>query len=106
MTGVNFVIWGSSYPLEVISSVCHSILLISRECSPLGVNKGVDIPPRGQILPLGPSSPLRARGEIKNGPQGGAEDRVLAGEDAAKVAGNASLWPQPVSEASRGQRPQ
>jgi hypothetical protein len=30
-----------------------SILLNSRECTPLGVNKGVNIPPRGQISPLG-----------------------------------------------------
>jgi hypothetical protein len=43
-------------------SVWPSILLNSRECSPLGVNKGVNIPPRGQISPLG------ARGEVKNGP--------------------------------------
>jgi hypothetical protein len=28
----------------------------------MGVNKGVNIPPRGQISPLG------ARGEVKNGP--------------------------------------
>jgi hypothetical protein len=44
-------------------SVCPSILLKIRECSPLGgVNVGVNIPPRGQISPLG------ARGEVKNGP--------------------------------------
>jgi hypothetical protein len=43
-------------------SVCPSILLNSIECSPLGVNKGVNIPPGGQISPLG------ARGEVKNGP--------------------------------------
>jgi hypothetical protein len=30
-----------------------SILLSSRECSPLGVNEGVNIPPRVQISPLG-----------------------------------------------------
>jgi hypothetical protein len=30
-----------------------SILLNSRECSPLGVNEWVDISPRGQISPLG-----------------------------------------------------
>jgi hypothetical protein len=30
-----------------------SILLKSRECSPLGVNEGVKIPPWGQISPLG-----------------------------------------------------
>jgi hypothetical protein len=34
-------------------SVCPSILLNSRECTPLGVNKGVNIPPRGQVSPLG-----------------------------------------------------
>jgi hypothetical protein len=39
-----------------------SILLISRELSPLGVNKGVKISPRRQISPLG------ARVEVKNGP--------------------------------------
>jgi hypothetical protein len=46
------------------------------ECSPLGVNEGVIIPPRGQILPLGAKFtprgevlPLGARGEVKNGPQ-------------------------------------
>jgi hypothetical protein len=38
------------------------ILLKSRECSPLGLNEGVNIPPRGKISPLG------ARGEVKNGP--------------------------------------
>jgi hypothetical protein len=43
-------------------SVRPPILLNSRECSPLGVNEGVNIPPRGQISPLG------ARGEVKNGP--------------------------------------
>jgi hypothetical protein len=44
-------------------SVRPSILLYSRECSPLGVNQVVNIPPRGQIAPLG------ARGEVKNGPR-------------------------------------
>jgi hypothetical protein len=39
--------------LGVKFSVRPSILLNSRECSPLGVNKGVYIPPRGQISPLG-----------------------------------------------------
>jgi hypothetical protein len=34
-------------------SVCPSILLNSREHSPLGVNEGVEISPRGQISPLG-----------------------------------------------------
>jgi hypothetical protein len=47
--------------MRVQFSVRPSILLNRRECSPLGVNKGVNIPPRGQISPLG------ARGEVKNG---------------------------------------
>jgi hypothetical protein len=51
--GVNFVPWGWSYPLGVKYSVCPSILLNSRECSPLGVNEGVNIPPRGRIYPPG-----------------------------------------------------
>jgi hypothetical protein len=40
--------------------------IFCRECSPLGVNEGVNegvnIPPRGQFSPLG------AKGEVKNGP--------------------------------------
>jgi hypothetical protein len=43
-------------------SVCPSILLNNIECSPLGVNEGVNFTPRGQISPLGPG----ARGEVKN----------------------------------------
>jgi hypothetical protein len=43
-------------------SVCPSILLNSRECSPLGVNEGVNIPPRGQISPLG--AKFTPRGEV------------------------------------------
>jgi hypothetical protein len=43
-------------------SVRHSILLNNIECSPLGVNEGVNFTPRGQISPLG------ARGDVKNGP--------------------------------------
>jgi hypothetical protein len=43
-------------------SVHPSILLNSGECSPLGVNVGANISPRGQI------SPLEARGEVHNGP--------------------------------------
>jgi hypothetical protein len=35
------------------NSLFSSILLNSRECSPLGVNEGVNIPHRGQISPLG-----------------------------------------------------
>jgi hypothetical protein len=48
--------------LGVKFSVRPSILLNIRECSPLGVNKRVKIPPRGQISTLG------AKGEVKNGP--------------------------------------
>jgi hypothetical protein len=59
--GGNFVPWEWSYPLGVKLSVRPSILLNSRECSPLGVNERVNIPPRGQILPRG------GRGEVKNG---------------------------------------
>jgi hypothetical protein len=44
---------GWSYSLGMKFSVCPSILLNSRECSPLGVNVRVNIPPRVQILPLG-----------------------------------------------------
>jgi hypothetical protein len=57
--GANFdprggvVPWGWCYPLGVKSSVHPSILLNSRECSPLGVNEGVNISPRRQISPLG-----------------------------------------------------
>jgi hypothetical protein len=54
---------GQSYPLGVKFSVRPSILPNSRECSLLGVNEGVNIPPRVQISPLG------ARGEVKNGSQ-------------------------------------
>jgi hypothetical protein len=54
---------GWSYSLGVKFSVHPSILLSSRECSPLGVNEWVNISPRGQISPQG------ARGEVKNGPQ-------------------------------------
>jgi hypothetical protein len=56
-------------------SVRPSILLNNRECSPLGVNEGVNFAPRGQIsslgakfTPRGQNSPLGARGEVKNGP--------------------------------------
>jgi hypothetical protein len=45
-------------PLGVKFTVCPSILLNSRECSPLGVNEGVKIPPRGQISPLGVRAPF------------------------------------------------
>jgi hypothetical protein len=53
---------GEVVPLGVKFSVRPSILLNSRDCSPLGVNEGVNIPPWGQIPPLG------ARGEVTNGP--------------------------------------
>jgi hypothetical protein len=46
---------------EILCSPLHSSTH-SRECSPLGVNEGVNIPPRGRISPLG------ARGEVTNGP--------------------------------------
>jgi hypothetical protein len=54
---------GELCPLGVKCSVRPSILLNSRECSPLGVNEGVNISPRGQI------SPLWARGQVKTGPE-------------------------------------
>jgi hypothetical protein len=44
---------GWSYPLGVKLSAHPSILLNSREGSPLGVNKGVNISHRGQISSLG-----------------------------------------------------
>jgi hypothetical protein len=44
-------------------SVGPSILLNSRECTPLGVNEGVNIPPRGQISPLG--AKFTPRGEVR-----------------------------------------
>jgi hypothetical protein len=47
---------GKVIPLGVKFSVRPSILLNSRECSPL--NKSVNIPPGRQISPLWPSSPL------------------------------------------------
>jgi hypothetical protein len=43
-------------------SVCPSILLNNKECSPLGVNEGVNFTPRGQISPLGVK--FTPRGEI------------------------------------------
>jgi hypothetical protein len=59
---LNFTPGGKLWPPGVKLSVCPSILINNRECSPLGVNKGVNFTPRGQISPLG------ARGEVKNGP--------------------------------------
>jgi hypothetical protein len=58
---------GVKYPLGVKFSVRPYIILNSRECSPVGVNEGVNIPPRGQISPLGVK--VTPRGEVKNGPQ-------------------------------------
>jgi hypothetical protein len=54
------------------NSVCPSILLVNRrECSPLGVNGVVNIPPRGQSSPQGakftPRDEVYPRGEVKNG---------------------------------------
>jgi hypothetical protein len=45
--------------------VSPSILLNSRECSLLGVNKGVNIPLGDKFHPWGPSSPLGARGKLR-----------------------------------------
>jgi hypothetical protein len=56
--GVIFVPSGLSYTLRVKFSVRPSILQNSRECSPLGVNEGVNIPPKGQISPLRAKFPL------------------------------------------------
>jgi hypothetical protein len=44
---------GWIYPLGVKLSVRPSILLNYTDCSPLCVNKGVNVRPRGQISPLG-----------------------------------------------------
>jgi hypothetical protein len=73
--GVNFVPWVKLSPWREI--LCwSSILLNSWECSRQGANKGVNIPPRGKISPLGRvklrmalrspflTSPLAPRGEI------------------------------------------
>jgi hypothetical protein len=49
---VTFVPWRWSYPLGMKLPVCPSILLNSKECSPLGVNEGVNISNRGQISPV------------------------------------------------------
>jgi hypothetical protein len=46
-------------------AVCPSIFLNSIECSPLGVNEGVNTPLREQISSLGAEF---TRGEVKNGP--------------------------------------
>jgi hypothetical protein len=54
--------WGWSYPLGVKFSVRPSILLNSRECSPLGVNEGEKISPRGKFSLLGVK--LTPRGEV------------------------------------------
>jgi hypothetical protein len=54
---VNLVPWGKVIPWGF--SARPSILLNSREYSPLVVNEGVNIPPREKISPLG------AKGEVK-----------------------------------------
>jgi hypothetical protein len=59
---VNFLPKERSYPMGVKFYVCPSILLNSRERSPMGVNKEVNIPPRVQ------SSPLEANHVVKNWP--------------------------------------
>jgi hypothetical protein len=64
--GVNFDHQGKVVPQgltlspKVKFSVRPSILLNSRECSPLGVNEGMNIPPGDKFHPWGPSSPLGA----------------------------------------------
>jgi hypothetical protein len=59
----NFAHRGEVFPWGWNSLFAPPFFYINnRECSPLGVNKGVNILRRGQILPLG------ARGEVKNGP--------------------------------------
>jgi hypothetical protein len=72
---------GEFCSLEVKFSVHPSIFLNSRERSPLGVNEGVNIPPRGPISPLGAKFPLGARGEVKNGPQGVPKFYLLLDQD-------------------------
>jgi hypothetical protein len=72
-TGAKLSPRGEVIPWGVKFSVCPSILLNSRKCSPLGVNEGVNIPPRGQILPL------EARGEVKNSPQENIEQIFIRG---------------------------
>jgi hypothetical protein len=63
--GVSFAPWGWSYPLGVKLSpgseilFCPSILLNSRECSPLGVNEGGNIPPGDKFHTWGPGVKLR-----------------------------------------------
>jgi hypothetical protein len=59
---VNFVPWGRSYPLGVKFFVRPSILLNCTECSPLGVNEGVKIPPREQFSSLGAKATPRGAG--------------------------------------------
>jgi hypothetical protein len=63
---------GEVIPWGVKFTVCPSILLSSRECSPLGVNEGVsrmsqDVP-RGHSSPLGVKFTPGGQGEVKNGP--------------------------------------
>jgi hypothetical protein len=63
-------------------SVRPSILLNSRECSPLGVNEGVNIPSRGLILPLG------ARGEVTNDPQHYGQRQINPNVQCSVISGS------------------
>jgi hypothetical protein len=49
-------------------SILLNMFVCSRECSPLGVNEGVNISPRGQSSPLG--AKFTPRGEVHRGSQG------------------------------------
>jgi hypothetical protein len=60
--GANFDPRGEFCPMGVKFSVGPSFPLNSRECSPLGLNEGVNIPPWGQISPLG--AKFTPRGEV------------------------------------------
>jgi hypothetical protein len=56
---------GRSYPLGVKFSVCPSILLNIIEYSPMRMNKGVNIPPRGPMSPLGTVHPWGPRVKLR-----------------------------------------
>jgi hypothetical protein len=58
-------------------SVRPFILLNSRECSPLGVNKGVSISPRGQISPLGAKFKFNTGGQVQVHPWGPSSSSPL-----------------------------
>jgi hypothetical protein len=60
--GVNFVPEGWSYPLGVKFSAHPFTPLNNRDCSPLEVNEGVNIPTRKQISPLGDNFTTRGPG--------------------------------------------